>query len=411
HLTHTLPQLVPLLPSMSKFQRALVRVGFLAGDALRVAARTPSSVLPRSHRVDAETAVSMSSTVAREGLAGGYVNYDGQLIDDARLVVAIARTAAENGARILTHVAASEVTGSGATLTDELTGESLGIRARAVVNAAGVWAGEVDPSIRLRPSRGTHLVFDAATFGNPTASLTVPIPGETNRFVCGLPQQLGRVYVGLTDEDAPGPIPDEPRPADSEIDFLLETINTALGTPVTRDDIIGTYSGLRPLIDSGDGRTSDLSREHAVIESPTGVFSVVGGKLTEYRYMAEDTVDQVIAGRPIDGGPCSTRSLALVGAPRHAATGTTSPAAADPVPQSLRNRFGDEAPDVLAAATCTDPLAPIAEGIDVTRAEIEFAITHEGAMDADDVLDRRTRIGLVAADREKSKAAVEAFFA
>ena len=102
-------------------------------------------------------------------------------------------------------------------LTDQLTGESFDVNARAVINASGVWAGEVDTSIRLRPSRGTHLVFDAETFGNPAAALTIPIPGELNRFVFAMPEQLGRVYLGLTDEDAPGPIPDVPQPTPEEI--------------------------------------------------------------------------------------------------------------------------------------------------------------------------------------------------
>ena len=122
-------------------------------------------------------------------------------------MIAVARTAAQHGARILTRVRASAATGTSVRLTDELTGESLDVATRAVVNATGVWAAEVDPSIRLRPSRGTHLVFDAATFGNPTAALTILIPGETNRFIFAMPEQLGRVYLGLTDEDAPGPIP------------------------------------------------------------------------------------------------------------------------------------------------------------------------------------------------------------
>lgn len=404
HLTRALPQLVPLLPSMSTFARGLVRTGFLAGDALRVAARTPASVLPRSRRVSVNTAMSMSPTVRREGLVGGYVNYDGQLIDDARLVVAVARTAAGRGARILTRVAATAVTGQQATLTDTLTGESFDLRAKAVVNAAGVWAGEVDESIKLRPSRGTHLVFDAAVFGNPTASLTVPIPGETNRFIFVMPEQLGRVYLGLTDEDAPGPIPDVPEATEPEIDFLLETINTALDRPVGRADIAGTYAGLRPLIDNGEGRTSDLSRDHAVIESPTGIISVVGGKLTEYRHMAEDTVDKVVAWRDLPAAPCTTRDLPLVGAEW---TAGHDPA----TPQSLIDRYGGESAVVLANATCADPLAPLVEGLDVTRAEAEFAIAHEGALDADDIVDRRTRIGLVAGDRARALPAAESFFA
>src|SRR5215211_3692061 len=120
------------------------------------------STLPRSRRIGAARAIELAPTVRRDGLAGGLLAYDGQLIDDARLVTAVARTAAQHGAKILTHVAASNATGTSVTLTDQRSGESLEVSARAVVNASGVWAGEVDPSVRLRPSRGTHLVFDAA---------------------------------------------------------------------------------------------------------------------------------------------------------------------------------------------------------------------------------------------------------
>ena len=280
HLVKAMPQLVPLLPAMSRPQRALVRVGFLAGDGLRALAGTRSSVLPRPRRITAAQAVAMAPTVRREGLDGALLAYDGQLIDDARLVVAVARTAAQHGATILTRVAASAASGSSVLLTDTLTGESLDVTARAVINATGVWAAEVDSSITLRPSRGTHLVFDAAAFGNPTAALTIPIPGETNRFVFAMPEQLGRVYLGLTDEEAPGPIPDVPEPTAAEVAFLLDTVNTALQTALTTADVTGAYAGLRPLIDAGEGRTSDLSRDHAVLESDSGLFSVVGGKLT-----------------------------------------------------------------------------------------------------------------------------------
>ena len=236
----------------------------------------------------------MAPTVRRDGLDGGLLAYDGQLIDDARLVVAVARTAAQHGARILTYVAATEATGTSVRLTDQRSGQSFDVSAGAVINAAGVWAGEIDDSLRLRPSRGTHLVFDASAFGNPTAALTIPIPGELNRFVFAMPEQLGRVYLGITDEAAPGPIPDVPEPSADEVSFLLDTVNTALETSLTTTDVIGAYAGLRPLVDTGEGRTADVSREHAVVESPSGVISVIGGKLTEYRYMAEDVVDRAI---------------------------------------------------------------------------------------------------------------------
>ncbi|WP_313676634.1 glycerol-3-phosphate dehydrogenase/oxidase [Mycolicibacterium sp.] len=400
HLVRAMPQLVPLLPSMSRGQRALVNVGFRAGDLLRMLAGTKSSVLPRPRRISATEAVAMAPTVRRDGLDGGLLAYDGQLIDDARLVVAVARTAAGHGATILTRVAASNATGTSVRLTDTLTGETMDLSARAVINATGVWAAEVDSSIRLRPSRGTHLVFDAASFGNPTAALTIPIPGETNRFVFALPAQLGRVYLGLTDEESPGPIPDVPEPTPEEARFLLDTANTALRTALTPADVIGAYAGLRPLIDVGSGHTADLSRDHAVLESGDGLFSVVGGKLTEYRHMAQDVLDRAITGRGLTAGPCRTTNLPLVGA-------TGQPAG----PASLVARYGGESAAVLAAARCDQPTEPVAARIDVTRAEFEFAITHEGALDIDDILDRRTRIGLVAGDRERAVAAAEEMLA
>ena len=398
HLVKAMPQLVPMLPSMNAPSRALLRMGFMAGDGLRVLAGTPSSTLPRSRRIDATRAVKLAPTVRRDGLAGAVLAYDGQLIDDARLVTAVARTAAQHGAKILTRVAASNATGTSVTLTDQRSGESLEVSARAVVNASGVWAGEVDPSVRLRPSRGTHLVFDAAAFGNPVAALTIPIPGEINRFVFAMPEQLGRVYLGLTDEDAPGPIPDVPQPTAEETKFLLDTVNTALDVALSPSDVIGAYAGLRPLIDAGAGRTADVSREHRIVESPSGVLSVIGGKLTEYRYMAEDVLDRAVAVRGLTASGCRTRNLPLVGAPSNPVATLRSPAE---LPGSLVARYGAEAPNVIAAASCDRPTEPVADGIDVIRAEFEYAVSHEGALTADDILDRRTRIGLVAEDRDR----------
>ena len=401
HLVHAMPQLVPLLPEMSAASRALVRIGFAAGDGLRRLAGTSAATLPRSRRIAAQRAVQLAPTVRTDGLDGGLLAYDGQLVDDARLVTAVARTAAQHGAMILTRVAASEASGSSVVLTDTLTGETMTVAARAVVNASGVWAGEVDPSIRLRPSRGTHLVFDAAAFGNPVAALTIPIPGAINRFVFAMPEQLGRVYLGLTDEDAPGPIPDVPEPSADEVSFLLDTVNTALSVRLGTEDILGSYAGLRPLIES-EGHTADVSREHAVTESPTGVLSVIGGKLTEYRYMAEDVIDRAVRLRGLTAGPCRTRNLPVVGAPANPVSTLRTPAE---LPGALVARYGAEAPNVIAQATCPRPTEPVADGIDVTRAEFEYAITHEGALTVDDILDRRTRIGLVAADRARAEAA------
>ncbi len=394
HLTRAIPQLVPTFDGGGLPQRLLVRAGFLAGDVLRRTAGTSAGVLPRSRRVAAAEALRLAPTLRRAGLRGGMVAWDGQLVDDARLVVTIARTAAAHGATVLTRVRAEQVTGDSAVLRDTLTGETLTVQAHSVINATGVWADRVDPSIELRPSRGTHLVFDAADFGGLDASLTVPIPGSTSRFVFAFPAAHGRVYVGLTDEDAPGPVPDEPEPTEPEIEFLLDTVNSVLREPLRRSDIRGAFAGLRPLLRTSGDATSDISREHAVLRSPGGPITIVGGKLTTYRQMAEDAVDAAVAAAGLAAGPCRTRRIPLVGAVSGRARDLI---AAAPV---LVERYGDRAAEVVAAARHDPALAePVAPGIDVLHAEFAYALTHEGALDESDLLDRRTRIGLVAADR------------
>ncbi|MDQ2628974.1 MAG: glycerol-3-phosphate dehydrogenase, partial [Actinomycetota bacterium] len=189
---------------------------------------------------------------------------------------------------------------------------------------------------------------------------------------------------------------------------LLDTVNTALGTALGAGDVIGSYAGLRPLIDAGAGHTADVSRNHAVVESGTGVLSVIGGKLTEYRHMAQDVLDRAVRRRALSAAPCRTRDLPLVGAPDN--PGAQAPLSVE-LPESLVLRYGAEAANVLAAATCRRPADPVADGIDVIRAEFEYAVSHEGALTVEDIVDRRTRIGLVAADRERVVAVAQEFVA
>ena len=407
HLTYSLPQVVPVMDAFAPLSRILPRLGFLAGDFLRIIAGTTAATLALSRTVSAATVATLSPTVRRRDVRFGYLNYDGQLYDDARLVTAIARTAAGYGATVLTKVRCLEATGSGARLRDELSGEEFYLAAGAVVNATGVWAGQVDESIRVRPSRGTHIVLAAEKLGHPTGSLTVPIPGHTNRFCFVLPAPHGRVYIGLTDEPAPGPIPDVPDSPESDIDFLLEVINQALAEPLQRSDVLGAFTGLRPLIDAGDGHTADLSREHALMESDNGLISITGGKLTEYRLMAEQTVDAVVAKLGAQVGPCRTREISVVGSQPEALDRARTLAAAGRIPKPLFQRFGGESEQVIASCPLPRPLEPVAAGSDVTRAEFAWHVTHEGAISVADILDRRTRIGLVAADREAALAAAQ----
>lgn len=406
HLIRALPMLLPLHESVSPPQAAMTRAGFVLGDALRVAAGTRRGVLPRARRVSRERVLDLAPAVRPHGLRGGQLAYDGQLVDDARLVVGLARTAAREGAAVITRCSAQELHGRGAVLRDELTGERLEMRARAVVNAAGVWAGRLVPGVRLRPSRGSHLVLSGERFGGLRTALTIPVPGELSRFVMVLPQEGGeRVYVGLTDEPLDGPVPDEPTVPQSDVDFLLDVVGSVLRVRLGRDDVLGSYAGLRPLLDGGAGASADLSRQHAVLPSPDGVVTVVGGKLTTYRRMAEDAVDAAIAGA--DGalagaGPCRTGRLPLVGAGPPAALARVA------APPQLVARYGTEAPAVLAAGGARGA-QPVGAG--VTEGELRWAVRHEGALDEDDLLDRRTRVGLVPADRARALDAARAALA
>jgi glycerol-3-phosphate dehydrogenase len=395
HLVSALPFVLPLTPFVSPGRALLTRAGFVAGDALRIAAGTPRAALPRSRRVGPAEVRRLIPAVRRAGLRGGLVQWDGQLVDDVRLVVALARTAAGFGARILTRCAVEDLHGRGAAVRDTLTGSRFSIRARAVVNATGVWADQLDPAVRLRPSRGTHLVLRSADLGHPAAAMIVPVPGAANRFVFALPQRDGLVYAGITDEPVDGPVGDVPEPSPAEIGFLLDVLGTALDFTLSPSDVVGAFAGLRPLLAGSASSTADLSRKHSVRTSAGGVTTVVGGKLTTYRRMARDAVDAAVTHASLAAGPCRTARLPLVGAASPAGMARVA------APARLVDRYGAEAPVVLALGA-DDPalLRPVVAGVAITGAELLFAVRHEGALDESDLLDRRTRVGLVRGDRE-----------
>ncbi|GAA2134169.1 glycerol-3-phosphate dehydrogenase/oxidase [Nocardioides bigeumensis] len=414
HLTHAVPMVLPLTSAVSRTQAAVATAGLHAGDLLRRGSHTGAETLPRPRRLSATETLQLAPGLRRAGLRGGLLSWDGQLEDDARLVATIARTAAQHGAEVRTRARVLHATGTQVTLRDELDGTTHRVAARAVVNATGVWAGDLVPEVRLRPSRGSHLVLREDAFRGLRAVVTAPVPGSASRFVMVLPQPDGTVYVGLTDEPVGGPIPDVPVPAETEIGFLLDVVSAAFERPLRRADVVGSFAGLRPLLDpsvsegagsDGAGATADLSRRHAVLTSATGVVSVVGGKLTTYRRMAEDAVDA--AGLAAD--PCRTRTLPLAGAaPRDAL-------ASSEAPRRLVRRYGADADLVLDSAreatglSADELLAPVADGppgcLPACLAELVFGVTHEGAHDVADLLDRRTRVGLVPADRRRAEPA------
>ena len=390
HLVRPLPMLVPLGSDASRRDGLMVGAGFGAADVLRFLAGTPRGALPRPRRIGVTETVRLLPAVKRDGLRGAMLNWDGQLEDDARLVVALARTAASYGARVLTRVAAT----SASTVRDELTGQTLQVRARHVVNATGAWADQLAPENRLQPSKGVHVVLPAARLGFPTAALTVAVPGESNRYVFALPHPDGIVHVGLTDDPLDGPVPDVPRATEAEIAFLLDTLSRGLQRPLSRTDVIGSFAGVRPLLAGVEGRTADLSRRHAVVQGEDGMWTVLGGKLTTYRRMAQDAVDH------LTDVPCRTTELPLVGAVGPVSTS---------VPERLVRRYGAEAGDVAALAV-HDPrlLDPVAPGVPVLGVELAWGVVAEGALDAEDLLERRTRLSLVDAWSEVARPAAEA---
>lgn len=403
HLIRALPFLIPSTAGVPAV--ALGRVGVGAGDLFRVGLPGGMAALPRARWVGEARArhlVPALSSAAR----GAVVFWDGQLVDDARLVLGLARTAAGYGASILTRVEASSLAADGAALTDRLEpGSSLSIQARVVVNATGVWAGELANGVSLRPSRGSHLVVPSALLGLPRAALTMPMPGSTSRYVFALPQLDGRTYIGITDEPVAGRIDaEDPRPSGAEIDLLLDTINPALAKPLQRADIGGSFAGLRPLVagppssaamgsvaSSASSASADLSRRHLISRDCAGVLTVTGGKLTTYRAMAEQAVDEVMSLLGQDAR-CRTRQLPLLGA---APAQRLSAISADPW---LVARYGTEAERVVAEGG-GDGAERVVPGLPVTVAELRYAVRHELALTVDDLLDRRTRIGLVPRDR------------
>lgn len=405
HLVRPLPMLVPFMPGVSRLGAVAIAAGFAAGDLIRRTARTGPTGMSGPRALSRDAAMALVPGLRSNGLRGGLLTADGQLTDDARLVVSLARTAAGYGARILTRVSVHAVEPDRVRVTDEVTGTRLTIRTRSVVNATGVWAGDLAPHVRLRPSRGTHLILGVDALGTSGTGLTVPVPGERRRFTVILPTDDNRVYVGLTDEPVNGPKPEVPCPDSSEVQTLLELAGSVLDRRPGPEDVLGAFAGLRPLVAGRTERTADLSRRHVIVPGPDRVVTVVGGKLTTYRAMAEDAVNAVVGAAGLVARPCRTRNLPLVGA------AGPSELARLPAPGRLVRRYGTEAPAVQALALDTPDLAaPLADGVDVTGAEVLFARDHEGALTDDDVLDRRTRIGLVGRDREKARPAVTRLF-
>ncbi|KAA0975766.1 glycerol-3-phosphate dehydrogenase/oxidase [Paeniglutamicibacter gangotriensis] len=401
HLIHPLGFIIPDTSTAKRTQTIAAAAGVLIYDVLRRATGLSGSILPRPQLLSRRAVAAMVPALDTATLRGGVLYWDGQVIDDARLVLSVLRTAAGLGAHVLRDVQATSLTDTSVHATDRRTGEDLEIRAGVVVNATGVWAADFEEDLDLVPSRGTHLVVRAERLGNPHAAHTVAVPRHFGRFVFVLPQPDSVVYIGLTDEedrDADGHRPTVP---EHDVDFLLEVLNQLLAVPLTREDVLGTFAGLRPLVRTKHPKTAapsaNIPRHHLVHDVPGKPITVVGGKLTTYRAMAQDAVDAA-AARIGATAPSRTTKIALVGAaPRAVLEKIDAPA-------RLVAKYGTEATDVHRLAG-EHPLlsAPLYAGTQITGAELLFGLRAEGATSLEDLLERRTRIGLVPEDAAKAR--------
>ena len=388
HLTRSAANLFPLGDAVPAAMGVAVEAGMRVADTLRALARTPRRLLPRPSRISAAEALALVPDLRRADLRGALLHWDGQLEDDARLVTAVARTAAGLGADIVTRCSAVALGDRTVLLRDELTGATLEARGH-VVNATGVWAGEHEPGLTIRPSRGSHLVVRASSLGGPRAICYAPVAGQFGRSVFAVPQADGLVLLGLTDVPVTDVDPIAPSVPDEDVRFLLETINGVLEHPLSPSDVVGRDAGLRPLVQGpAVGESADVSRRHLLLDEPGRPVTIAGGKLTTYRQMAQDAIDAVCHRAGVTTA-CRTRTLPLAGAAERASLTRV------PAPPRLVRRYGVEAPVVAQLAENHPDLAvPVGDSCPTIGAEMLFGVMHEGALTVEDLVERRTRVSL-----------------
>jgi len=360
----------------------------------------------------AET-LDLAPTLRQEGLRGGLMYHDG-VEDDARYTLAVARTAMAAGALAVTRVRATGVRSVPAdggihalSVTDVLSGTAMEVRTKSVVDATGVWAAEPDHpfgsgTMRILPSRGAHLVVPRERIPNKTG-LTIRVPGKIV-FLVPWPDDW---LIGTTDAPFEGPA-ERPSAAGWEIEKLLETVNATMDVNLRREDVVGTFAGLRPLIAPSDGSTVKASREHRVTVESNGVVRIGGGKYTTYRVMASDVIDAVLGREATKARPSKTHDWHLLGAADADAQAQlvaelmTIPVIAGlgaDVAVRLVQRHGTEAPSVVALGAELGLLHRLVPDRVFLEAEIAWAARHELALSLDDALARRTRLAQELRDR------------
>ena len=398
HLVKVLPFMIPILTKDGVVSRKIARA---MGSAMWMYDLTGGLRIGKFHRrLKKDAAFGHLPTMPKERLASAYLYFDAT-VDDARLCLTVARTAADKGAVVVNRCRVVELTkaddGQTSGAVVDASGRLITVRAKVVVNAAGVWSDEVrtldegaDPD-SIRPAKGVHITVPWEKVRNDIA-VVIPVPKDKRSlFVVPWGRRADgtfeHVYVGTTDTDYQGSI-DDPQCTKDDITYVLKALNASITTGITDADITGVWAGLRPLVKSASsGRTSDLSRRHKVNRSATNVISVTGGKLTTYREMAQDTVDEVCEVLGVRR-KSATKRLALLGA-----AGYRRPL--DPAAAHLADRYGSGSDEVAALVQADPHLAePLVPGLPYTKAEAVHAARSEMAVTLDDVLSRRTRARL-----------------
>lgn len=390
------------VPPHPLLQTLFVRTGLLTYDLL-----AGRHNIGRHRRLSTEQVSEMVPVLRRDGLAAAFGYYDART-DDARLVLNVLATAAAYGACVVNYCSVIGFERQDGRLTaavvqDELTGKQFAIRARLFVNATGVWGEQLErltgesPAVHIAPSKGVHLVLSRARF--TMRDVAVIFPETADRRVLFLVPFGNIVILGTTDTGS-GPL-ESPLPEDADVEYLLDHANQYLDTTLTRRDVISAYAGYRPLIRRGMVETTaQLSRSHELIEHENGLISILGGKLTTFRRMAEETVD--VVERRLGRSPRHvTAQLPLAG--RHdlerVVGDVTRQAAALGLEASipwLLCAYGTAARDVLELATQDPALArPIVDGLPYLLAEVVYACRFEQVQHIDDLLERRTFLAFV----------------
>ncbi len=397
HLVKVLPFMIPILTRDGVVSRKIARA---MGSAMWMYDLTGGWRIGKMHRrLKKDAAFSHLPTMPKDRLASAYLYFDAT-VDDARLCLTVARTAADHGATVVNRCRVVELTknddgrASGAVV--DASGRLITVRAKVIVNAAGVWSDEVrtldegaDPD-SIRPAKGVHITVPWEKVRNDIA-VVIPVPKDKRSlFVVPWGRRADgtfeHAYIGTTDTDYDGSI-DDPQCSKDDITYVLRALNASITTGVTEADITGMWAGLRPLVKSASsGRTADLSRRHKVNRSTSNLITVTGGKLTTYREMAQDTVDEVCEVLGVRR-KSTTKRLPLFGA-----AGYRQPA--DDAAH-LANRYGTAAGDIVALHGADVRLGePLVPGLPYTKAEAVYAARSEMSVTLDDVLSRRTRARL-----------------